>query len=72
MDKRYHVHQFFVPELIFDLNSWMNITKIANFAKGNIGEFSELKETWISYTERVKQYFIGNRISDDRKVPLLC
>ena len=44
---------------------------MANFAIGNIGEFSELTETWKSYTERVKQYFMANEISDDRKVPAL-
>ena len=44
---------------------------MANFAIGNIGEFSELTETWTSYTERVKQYFMANKISDDRKVPAL-
>ena len=44
---------------------------MANFAIGNIGEFSELTETWKSYTERVKQYFMANEISDDRKVPTL-
>ena len=42
---------------------------MANFAIGNIGEFSKL--TWKSYTERVKQYFMANEISDDRKVPAL-
>ena len=56
---------------ILDLNSWINITKMANFAIGNIGEFSELTETWKSYTECVKQYFMANEISDDRKVPAL-
>ena len=44
---------------------------MANFAIGNIGEFSEVTETWKSYTERVKQYFMANEISDDRKVPAL-
>ena len=44
---------------------------MANFAIGNIGEFIELTETWKSYTERVKQYFMANEISDDRKVPAL-
>ena len=44
---------------------------MANFAIGNIGEFSELTETWKSYMERVKQYFMANEISDDRKVPAL-
>ena len=44
---------------------------MANFAIGNTGEFSELTETWKSYTERVKQYFMANEISDDRKVPAL-
>ena len=41
---------------------------MANFAIGNIGEFSELTETWKSYTERVKQYFMEKEISDDKKV----
>ena len=54
-----------------DLNSWINITKMANFAVGNIAEFSELTENWNSYSERVKQYFMANEISDDRKVPAL-
>ena len=44
---------------------------MANFAIGNIGEFNELTETWKSYTERVKQFFMANEISDDRKVPAL-
>ena len=44
---------------------------MANFAIGNIGEFSELTETWKSYTERVKQYFMANEIPDGRKVPAL-
>ena len=44
---------------------------MANFAIGNIGEFSELTETWKSYMERVKQYFMANEISDDKKVPAL-
>ena len=44
---------------------------MANFAIGNISEFSELTETWKSYMERVKQYFMANEISDDRKVPAL-
>ena len=44
---------------------------MANFATANIGEFSELTETWKSYTDRVKQYFMANEISDDRKVPAL-
>ena len=44
---------------------------MANFAIGNIGELSELTENWKSYTERVKQYFMANEISDDRKVPAL-
>ena len=44
---------------------------MANFAIGNISEFSELTETWKSYTECVKQYFTANEISDDRKVPAL-
>ena len=44
---------------------------MANFAIENIGEFSELTETWKSYTEFVKQYFMANKISDDRKVPAM-
>ena len=44
---------------------------MAIFAIGNIGEFSELTETWKSYTERVKQYFMANKISDDMKVSFL-
>ena len=44
---------------------------MANFAIGNIGEFNELTETWKSYTERVKQFFVANEIDNDRKVPAL-
>ena len=44
---------------------------MANFAIGNIGEFSELTENWKSYTERMKQYFMANKIPDGRKVPAL-
>ena len=61
-----------MPELKFWIkNFWINITKMANFAIGNIGEFSEFTENWKSYTERVKQYFMANEISNDRKVPAL-
>ena len=56
---------------ILDLEFWINITKMAYFAIGNIGEISELTETWKSYTEQEKQYFMTKEISDDRKVPAL-
>ena len=44
---------------------------MANFAIGNIGEFSELTEILKSYTKHVKQYFMANEIPYDRKVSAL-
>ena len=32
---------------------------------GNIGEFDADREDWVSYTERLSQYFIANGISED-------
>ena len=32
---------------------------------GNIGEFDADHENWVSYTERLSQYFIANGISED-------
>lgn len=44
---------------------------MATFSIGNIGEFNEVTETWKSYTERIKQYFLANQIPEQRKVPAL-
>ncbi|MCG8113098.1 MAG: RNase H-like domain-containing protein [Candidatus Thiodiazotropha taylori] len=65
-----------MPELnfglkIFKLISWINITKMAAFSIGNVGEYNEMTETWKSYTERVQQFFLANEIPNDRKVPAL-
>ena len=32
---------------------------------GSIGEFNPEREDWISYTERVIQYFIANGIKEE-------
>ena len=32
---------------------------------GNIGEFDAAREDWVSYTERLSQYFIANGITED-------
>ena len=36
-------------------------------AHGSIGEFSPGSETWVSYIERLKQYFIANDIKGDER-----
>ena len=41
---------------------------------GSVGEFNPDREDWISYTERLTQYFVANGISeegDKRKAILL-
>ena len=35
---------------------------------GNIGEFSADSKTWVSYIERLQQYFIANIIKDEEKL----
>ena len=32
---------------------------------GNVGEFDPEREDWVSYTERLSQYFIANGIDED-------
>ena len=32
---------------------------------GNIGEFNRAKEDWVSYCERMQQYFMANDIATD-------
>jgi len=32
---------------------------------GNVGEFNGDREDWISYTERLIQYFVANGISEE-------
>ena len=32
---------------------------------GNIGEFNPAREDWVSYTERLIQYFVANGISEE-------
>ena len=32
---------------------------------GSIGEFNAEKEDWVSYTERLIQYFVANGISEE-------
>ena len=34
---------------------------------GGIGEFDPAKEDWISYTERLQEYFIANDVKDGAK-----
>ena len=34
---------------------------------GNIGEFSADSETWVSYIERLQQYFIANNIKGEER-----
>jgi len=38
---------------------------------GSIGPFDESQEDWISYSERVEQFFAANDIPDGKKVPTL-
>ena len=41
---------------------------------GSVGEFNPDREDWISYTERLTQYFVANGISEEgekRKAILL-
>ena len=39
---------------------------------GNIGEFNRAKEDWVSYCERIQQYFMANDITtDDKKKAIL-
>ena len=44
---------------------------MSHFSIGNVGEYNELTETWKSYTERFQQFFLANKIADDRKVSAL-
>ncbi|XP_071944698.1 uncharacterized protein [Antedon mediterranea] len=38
---------------------------------GKVEEFDSSLEAWDSYTERLDQYFVANKVDDDRKVPAL-
>ena len=44
---------------------------MTHYSTGNVGDYNELTETWKSYTERVRQFFLVNEVADDRKVPAL-
>ena len=33
----------------------------------SFGEFDDSKEDWLSYTERMQQYFVANAVSEDRQ-----
>ena len=34
---------------------------------GTVGEFDSGRETWVSYSERLEQYFIANDVAGEEK-----
>lgn len=46
-----------------------NTRKMANIGKMDV--FDDTQESWASYTERLEQYFIVNKVADDKNVQAL-
>jgi hypothetical protein len=40
-------------------------------ATPTFGEFDDSKEDWLSYTERMQQYFVANAVEEDRQRAML-
>ena len=47
------------------------VTRMAGLSIGKIEQFDVSQEDWVTYVERVEQYFIANEIPDDKRVPAL-
>jgi len=45
--------------------------KLRMSTHGNIGYFNRAKEDWVSYCERMRQYFMENDIATNKKAILL-
>ena len=39
----------------------------AKMAASGFAEFDESKEDWLSYTERMQQYFVANGVTEERQ-----
>lgn len=59
-----HLHEFDIHVLHWRWG-FVKITLTATYR--NEGEFNESEESWTQYPERLEQYFLANKIEDDKQ-----